>query len=292
MDISPRAVKLARENLILNVKKGILPLPLTETDSEESRLNPVKGLGSGLGLRSEPGLMSGEEKDPKSRKYTFTIHQGNIFSPLSPSMHPSDGQPIDLLVCNPPYISHRGFATQTTRSVRNFEPKLALVPNHPLLETFSSQVQPERASGSASHTQSQPPSFPPQPRVPWTQLYDPTHPSDIFYPLLLSLLTTPLYPRHAFFEVGDLEQALRVASTALSCETLTKELGYEVEIWRDDPSLGSDGTGEWAEMGQEREEYREVDVKREGGRETGKVRVRGVGEGRGVYLRRKADKEV
>ena len=35
---------------------------------------------------------------------------------------------IDILISNPPYISHKEFYKSTARSVRNFEPKLALVP--------------------------------------------------------------------------------------------------------------------------------------------------------------------
>lgn len=34
---------------------------------------------------------------------------------------------IDVVVANPPYISQRGFERETARSVRNYEPALALV---------------------------------------------------------------------------------------------------------------------------------------------------------------------
>ena len=34
----------------------------------------------------------------------------------------------DIMISNPPYISPRGFNTETSRSVRNYEPRLALVP--------------------------------------------------------------------------------------------------------------------------------------------------------------------
>ncbi|KAK4227085.1 S-adenosyl-L-methionine-dependent methyltransferase [Podospora fimiseda] len=58
---------------------------------------------------------------PPSSNMTFT--QNDIFSPLSLPSSP------DILTANPPYISSSLFqSTQTTRSVRHFEPKLALVP--------------------------------------------------------------------------------------------------------------------------------------------------------------------
>ncbi|MCJ1378739.1 hypothetical protein MMC17_001838 [Xylographa soralifera] len=43
---------------------------------------------------------------------------------------PVDGE-WDVLVANPPYISPAGFDADTERSVRNYEPKLALVPPPP-----------------------------------------------------------------------------------------------------------------------------------------------------------------
>lgn len=39
------------------------------------------------------------------------------------------GEVVDLVVANPPYVSQRGYDTETERSVRWFEPRLALVPS-------------------------------------------------------------------------------------------------------------------------------------------------------------------
>lgn len=49
----------------------------------------------------------------------------------------SDGEKVDVVVSNPPYISSRGFDTETARSVRNYEPKLALVPPQKGYESVS-----------------------------------------------------------------------------------------------------------------------------------------------------------
>lgn len=80
----------------------------------------------------------------------------------------------DVLISNPPYISSKAFRSTTARSVRHFEPKLALVPNH-----------------HASHGQA----------------YD----GDTFYPHLLHL-ADELNAKVLLFEVADMEQAVRVAS--------------------------------------------------------------------------------
>ncbi|TRX88138.1 hypothetical protein FHL15_010984 [Xylaria flabelliformis] len=85
---------------------------------------------------------------------------------------------IDILVSNPPYISQRGFATDTARSVRNHEPRRALVPSRPLSPATCA-------------------------------------PEDIFYARLLEIADT-LRPRVAAFEVGDMAQAMRVVEMAIA----------------------------------------------------------------------------
>ncbi|KAJ9630817.1 hypothetical protein H2203_001342 [Taxawa tesnikishii (nom. ined.)] len=80
----------------------------------------------------------------------------------------------DILISNPPYISPQAFNRTTSRSVRNFEPKLALVPS-------------------------------PQP------ISSPIDPGDVFYPRLLTIAKA-VDAKLVLFEVADLEQAQRVAS--------------------------------------------------------------------------------
>ncbi|EKG16017.1 DNA methylase N-6 adenine-specific conserved site [Macrophomina phaseolina MS6] len=81
----------------------------------------------------------------------------------------------DILISNPPYISPRAFVHTTTRSVRNFEPKLALVP--PVSDT-----RPDSCG-------------------------------DVFYPKLLDIADCVL-AKLVLFEVADMDQALRVARLA------------------------------------------------------------------------------
>ncbi|KAF1926727.1 S-adenosyl-L-methionine-dependent methyltransferase [Didymella exigua CBS 183.55] len=82
----------------------------------------------------------------------------------------------DILISNPPYISPSAYWRTTMRSVRKFEPKLALVP-------------PPRAK------------------------FDDTQQGDMFYPRLLKI-AEEIEAKIVLLEVADLEQALRVARHA------------------------------------------------------------------------------
>ncbi|KAF2397135.1 S-adenosyl-L-methionine-dependent methyltransferase [Trichodelitschia bisporula] len=83
----------------------------------------------------------------------------------------------DVILSNPPYISPNGFNRDTSRSVRNFEPKLALVPM--------------AANGLA----------------------DADH-GDVFYPRILEI-ADQVGGKVVLLEVADLDQAERVAAMAL-----------------------------------------------------------------------------
>lgn len=83
-------------------------------------------------------------------------------------------QSWDILISNPPYISPREFQHTTSRSVRNFEPRLALVPE-----------EQHQLRG--------------------------IDPGDVFYPRLLDIALEQ-NAKIILFEVADMEQARRVAS--------------------------------------------------------------------------------
>ena len=82
---------------------------------------------------------------------------------------------VEVLISNPPYISPSSYRRETARSVRDFEPKLALVPP---------ESQPGHDLG------------------------------DSFYPRLIEL-TDQLSVKMALFEVADMAQATRVVAMAL-----------------------------------------------------------------------------
>ncbi|KAL2129951.1 hypothetical protein VTI74DRAFT_7075 [Chaetomium olivicolor] len=172
VDVSPLAITLARQNYAHNISLGNLPPPRTS-----------------------------------SEKHTLTFTQADIFTPnflssLLRSSHPQS-QRLDLLVSNPPYISPSHYRTTTARSVRNYEPVLALVP---------SSLDPAVA-----------------------QRYR-CDPADVFYARILEL-SGVLRPRRVFVEVGGLEQAGRVVALAMGREDVNRVYG-RVEVWRDEPGLG------------------------------------------------------
>jgi HemK-like putative methylase len=89
--------------------------------------------------------------------------------------------PWDIVISNPPYISHAGFSKDTTRSVRNWEPKLALVPPN----AVPSAAEP--------------------------------HPEDVFYPAILAKAQMSM-AKVVLIEVADSAQALRAAGMARGME--------------------------------------------------------------------------
>ncbi|KAI9669839.1 MAG: hypothetical protein M1817_004580 [Caeruleum heppii] len=176
IDLSQKAVTLARQNLRWNVQQG--------------NLNPA-ALEDICFLKED--VLSPDSKD--------------LIAAL-------DSPKWDILISNPPYISPHAFNHSTSRSVRKWEPKTALVP-----------------PTSPSHNPSRP------------LLADG---GDFFYPALLSLASR-VKAKVLLLEVADLAQAKRVAA-------LAQERRYWVgmEIWRDWPSERSGDDEETVEVGGER----------------------------------------
>lgn len=138
MDISTKALNLARANLEALISSGQLPKPASRPGHPQIDFNPV-----------------------------------NIFAPWPENKLPTN---YDIIISNPPYISEAGFMKETARSVRNWEPKLALVP----------QGNPEMDCA----------------------------PEDTFYYRLLEL-QRELGSKILLMEVGDSDQAMRVAAMAM-----------------------------------------------------------------------------
>ncbi|KAL9126642.1 MAG: hypothetical protein Q9217_004345 [Psora testacea] len=140
VDADPRAISLARENLQHNIAPQ----------------GPLRPWADG--------------------QIRFT--QGDVFRPDDGAQW-FDDDGWDILVSNPPYISPTGFEKTTTRSVRNYEPKGALVPS------FNGKYPASDATVG-----------------------------DLFYPQLLEI-ARKVRAKVLLMEVADMAQAHRVAGLVL-----------------------------------------------------------------------------
>jgi len=209
LDISPQAVALANENLALTIQRGHFPV---------SNINNEAETGSRL-----------KRKKAREAKFAFfppdkVIHfaQHDIFTSLTRSL----GN-FSIIISNPPYISSSSFARETTRSVRLYEPKLALVPDPERYSSLKNKSTSKSGTNSSYQTSK---AEPPSPKDQTTPLE--IDPADIFYHRLLRL-STHRSAKILLMEVGDSSQALRVLKLALSRPHIAKSNKFE--IWRDFP---------------------------------------------------------
>ena len=221
LDISTRAVRLARENAAHNH----LHLPLSAAPAT-----------------------TGTAPAPAGQQ-TVRFLRGDMFADSwlgHLTAAAVDGPAVDVLTCNPPYVSEEGFARDTARSVRNYEPRRAQVP-----EGGRRGATATGGGGGAT-----------------------TAPEDVFYARLLDVAQR-LGPRVVLCEVGGLEQARRVVAMALRHPFCLRGggAGVRVEIWADAPD-GRREPGEAAAV---------VVGGDEGGRE---IPVMGSGHGRSVFIYR------
>ncbi|KAL4976205.1 S-adenosyl-L-methionine-dependent methyltransferase [Aspergillus desertorum] len=175
VDISAAAIRLAKENVERNVRlKSLSERALTEVNFRHGN---VLNFGSSLFLGLE-----------------------DLFNRTT-GLSASSGLQCDVLISNPPYVSVEEYHDGTTsRSVRMFEPKLALVPPEctPLSMIGSRHVQRE----------------------------------DIFYYHIACMV--PLFrAKMAVFECGSRSQALRVATI---CQSIIGRRGGRngqvlVDVW-------------------------------------------------------------
>ena len=159
VDISPTSVSLAKDNLKHNLKGGFL-----------------------------------QEKADEQ----LSFYHGNVFSDDHGAGW-ANHTAWDVLVSNPPYISPSAFNKTTSRSVRNYEPKEALVPHRDPIDPTNEKISEDADIG------------------------------DAFYPRLLHI-AQQVHAKVLLMEVADIEQANRVVELVLGTRR------WEAcQIWRDWP---------------------------------------------------------
>ncbi|EGD96315.1 hypothetical protein TESG_03768 [Trichophyton tonsurans CBS 112818] len=201
VDISATALSLAKKNLEYNIRNGTLL----------SR------------ARDEIHFVHADILDPR-----YLESDGSELGKMLSRSNQGHSKGLDLLISNPPYISPRDFTNGTTRrSVRLYEPTLALVP--------PPNQHPGRASDSAR--------------------------ADSFYPHLLAA-SAQLDSRFTVLECGDLAQARRVAAMADDTRQIlpwSSQRNVKTEIWRCDWDIYSHEATEKVSFG-DQEESATLDV--------------------------------
>ncbi|KAJ5936470.1 hypothetical protein N7454_005105 [Penicillium verhagenii] len=184
IDISPTALKLAQKNLAYNLRQNLL----TSRALSQVHFHRADVLGREENV-SVPAIQETLRKH-FPRRETFG-NAGGLTSDFE----------CDLLISNPPYISNADFRNGTTsRSVRRFEPQLALVPNTP---------QSEVPKGCNAE--------------------------DVFYHRILSL-SLQSQAKITVLECGDIMQACRVVAMHQAMTTKQAQ-EFTTEVW---PNSGQD----------------------------------------------------
>ncbi|KAK6334990.1 hypothetical protein TWF718_010431 [Orbilia javanica] len=117
IDVSEPALKLAKRSLEYNIRKGTLPKQ----------------------ARKDVGFYQGDVLNPKPSMYGGGVDQGmqylgksEVHDEIKVFFVNEDqvdyGSLMDIVIANPPYISADGYWEDTERSVRLYEPEIALVP--------------------------------------------------------------------------------------------------------------------------------------------------------------------
>jgi methylase of polypeptide subunit release factors len=224
LDISEDAVALANENLGRNVENAHLSIsaigeaenprkrvPLRDSAGsynnltnhlrdEDSQTPTHNGHKAMKAVKAKRELAAKAKKGP-APEVQFLVH--DVFEGRPPRLGD-----FDIIISNPPYISQEAFKSETMRSVRNWEPKLALVPSTDHHVKFARNLE-VGTSWRRSDVE-----------------------SDVFYQQLLHMHDW-MNSKVLLMEVGDEPQAIRVVKLALQ-KRYTAE-GNRFEIWRDWP---------------------------------------------------------
>ena len=183
---------------------------------------PVKVLGVDVSARAVSLVKDNARRVVRTHKgmeaHSFEYVQADVLAletfkqkgipSVAQVLHDRGEKAWDVVLANPPYVSETEyFSALTERSVRCFEPKLALVP------------EPASDTSLVSHDKGRR-----------------AYPEDRFFRAILDI-SSAVHARVLTMEIGSTDQATRIARLA-QCMSGKDNRPPHVEIWRDDPSAG------------------------------------------------------
>ena len=199
-DASTDAIQLARENHAM-----IGPETLQLSDSmRTTAINLRKATSSLQSMEFLQANVLRRNNSPEELRKLMTLRQAigqHAKESLRSKTVSKNVQDNDIWISNPPYISSEDYIKTTSQSVRDFEPKTALVPPETSTTTTTSGIAPRTGDDG-----------------------------DLFYQDILGQAMT-MRAKVVLFEVADMDQAKRVAKFAVQ-----QRHWHIFEIWRDAPS--------------------------------------------------------
>ncbi|KAF8477056.1 S-adenosyl-L-methionine-dependent methyltransferase [Kalaharituber pfeilii] len=239
IDLSKKAITLAKRNLEENVK-GVGSVHSAAI--EEGGVGFVQGnvfdLDPELDLEEDTGDGGESESNTVSTVRKRKERGQKLLDQILRFFHDGDedimsGIPeVDVVISNPPYIPPREYLTTTSRSVRRWEPKLALVP--PALQ-WPAKAELEDAE-------------------------EPIAPGDEFYPVIARIADQVFSAKALVVEVGGDEEQVERVRRIVEREWDADAGG--TAIWRDwggrrravvawRREIGVDGGGGWKWLGEQ-----------------------------------------
>lgn len=205
IDVSPKALSLAKSNLWHNIKLNYVH------SSAEQDISFLQADLFGI----DNAAQVSKTADDASQLSLHIVRKASdaILPSVLKVLHNMPESEFDVLIANPPYISPRQFSPggTTSRSVRRWEPQLALVPRLRPHEAVGETTGREPSIGECAS--------------------DANVRGDEFYAPLFKLAQI-ICAKVIILEVGDNDQAFRVRQTARTMFAPTDNV--VIEVWRDD----------------------------------------------------------
>ncbi|PSK38045.1 Release factor glutamine methyltransferase [Elsinoe australis] len=246
LDISPTAISLAKENLALYPAGPGSKVDFRVADVLASPASPSAAAVSDSARNSaDSDAVSNRDDAPPGWRAVLRDFEAESeedieavgWTAADRDRSRTGKDSWHVLVSNPPYVSPRQYRLTTTKSVRGFEPRLALVPpEHDFhsqgitTDCANTEMGKAEIGMAANQSAGDPESVDEKEQ---DEKAEDERAADGFYPALLNVAIEKGV-KVLLFEVGDAAQALRVVRMVK--EALGEKWdGLGVEVWRDEP---------------------------------------------------------